>query len=419
VNKDLNYSSADIARQQRQGVRTRRWRDKLIRDVNRNPRGLLANAAAALRTAPEWADVFAYDEFALCTRITGAPPWQNGRVGAEWSDHEDRLTAEWLQCNGIFVSSAIAGEAIATVARDKSVHPVRDYLGSLIWDGTSRIENWLHFYCGVEQSILAQAFGARWLISAVARIYVPGCKADCCLILEGKQGIGKSSVLRVLGSPWYTDDLTDLGSKDACLQLRGVWIVEISELASFRGAEANRIKAFISRQVDRYRPPYGRRPIEVPRQCVFAGTVNEAAYLYDSTGGRRFWPVECGSTRLSELERDKDQLLAEAVHRLRAGELWWLDGPELTAEADCAQRQRIQEDAWDERITEHVAGRDFVTVRDILSSCLEIPVGLQAQVHLNRVAHCLQRLNFKRVQRSVDGKVKWGYVPRDREPTSC
>jgi putative DNA primase/helicase len=174
---------------------------------------------------------------------------------------------------------------------------------------------------------------ARWLISAVARVFQPGAKADCCLILEGGQGIGKSSALRILGDPWFTDEIADLGGKDASFQTQGVWIVEIAELDSMNRSEVSRIKSFMSRNVGRFRPPYGRRIVESPRQCVFAGSVNHNVYLRDETGGRRFWPVECRSIDLAGLKRDRDQPWAEAVFKYQAGSPWWLESAELITKA--------------------------------------------------------------------------------------
>jgi predicted P-loop ATPase len=275
------------------------------------------------------------------------------------------------------------------------------------------LDQWLTLYLGADASNFTRAASARWLTSAVARAFQPGAKADCCLILEGSQGIGKSSALRLLGGEWFTDDLPDLGTKDSALQLRGVWIVEISELASFRGIEANRIKAFISRQSDRYRPPYARKPIEAPRQCVFAGTANQSVYLHDETGGRRFWTFRCGCLKADELARDRDQLWAEALLRYRSGAPWWLDSDELNKEAEVAQRQRLEEDAWEEKIAIFVEGKDFLTIPQILNECLDIAPKAQDQRDSNRVSRCLQGLGFKRTQKRVDDRRTWVYVPKE------
>jgi predicted P-loop ATPase len=143
-----------------------------------------------------------------------------------------------------------------------------------------------------EASDYVWAIGAKWLISAVAHIYKPGCKADHMLIAEGPQGLFKSTAFQVLGEPWFTDNIEELGTKDSQLATLGRWIIELAELDALTRAELSRVKAFLSRSIDRFRPPYGRRLIESPRQCVFVGTVNHGEYLRDETGGRRFWPVE-------------------------------------------------------------------------------------------------------------------------------
>jgi predicted P-loop ATPase len=171
------------------------------------------------------------------------------------------------------------------------------------------------------------------------------------LILEGPQGIRKSTALKVLASePWFTDELAELGSKDAAQQMRGIWIIEMAELDAIGQADVSRIKAFLSRTTDRYRPPYERYVVTVPRQCVFAGTVNPDTYLRDETGNRRFWPLRCGDIDLDGLRRDRDQLWAEAVARYRAGAPWWIEDRALVAEASAAQEARYQGDAWDARI---------------------------------------------------------------------
>jgi predicted P-loop ATPase len=295
------------------------------------------------------------------------------------------LTADWLQHHRIYVSVEIAGLAVQTVAKESCFHPVRKSLDSLKWDGTKRIDGWLSLYLGVAPSPYVNAVGARWLISAVARIYEPVVKADCALILEGEQGLMKSTALKALAEPWFTDEIADLGSKDAAMQTRGVWLIEIAELDSMSRAEVSRIKSFISRSTDRFRPPYGKRLIESPRQCVFAGSVNHSTYLRDETGGRRFWPVTCTRILISELRRDRDQLWAEAVARFKQGEKWWLDTPELTFAAEQEQADRYEGDAWDEPIARCVEERDSVSVGEVLRF-LDKPVGTWTQYDKTRVA---------------------------------
>jgi predicted P-loop ATPase len=255
---------------------------------------------------------------------------------------------EWFQHQGFLIQSAeCCNAAMEIVARDHSYHPVRSYLDSLKWDGKPRIDTWLTSYLGAERTDFNRAIGAKWLVSAVARVKKPGCKADHVLILESAQGGGKSTAISILGEPFYTDDMPELGTKDASQATAGMWIIELPELDAMNRADVSKIKAFISRSTDRFRPPYGRRPIVAPRQCVFAGSVNHAEYLKDDTGGRRFWPVLCGTFQIDALRRDKDQLWAEAVSRHGAGERWWLDTPELIAEAAEAQEARYSADPWE------------------------------------------------------------------------
>jgi predicted P-loop ATPase len=208
--------------------------------------------------------------------------------------------------------------------------------------------------------------GARWLISAVARVFRPGAKADCCLILEGPQGIRKSTALRTIAGEYFTDELADLGSKDAAMQTRGVWIIELSELDNLGHAEVARIKAFISRTTDRFRPPYGMRLVESPGQCLFAGTVNHGAYLRDETGGRRFWPVVCGRIDVDALARDPDQLWAEAKVRFESGSVWWLETPDLVQLAADQQEARYEGDPWEEVIGPWLECRESASVSEIL-----------------------------------------------------
>ena len=279
---------------------------------------VLANAIAAFRHAPEWGGVLAFNEFGFGTVVLKPAPWGVVPKG-EWTDHEDRLAAEWLQRQGILVSVDVAGQAVQTAARDHPFHPVKAYLQGLHWDGVERLDRWLSTYLGADDTDYSRAVGSRWLISAVARIFQPGAKADCCLILEGPQGIRKSTALRTIAGEYFTDELADLGSKDAAMQTRGVWIIELSELDNLSHAEVARIKAFMSRTTDRFRPPYGMRLVESPRQCVFAGTVNHGTYLRDETGGRRFWPVVCGRIDVEGLGRGPRPVVGGSQSQIRIG----------------------------------------------------------------------------------------------------
>ena len=287
------------------------------------------------------------------------------------------------------------GQAAQTAARDRPFHPLRAYLKGLRWDGVKRVDRWLTTYLGAAETEYSRAVGSRWLISAVARIFRPGAKADCCLILEGPQGIRKSTALRTVAGEYFTDELADLGSKDAAMQTRGAWIIELSELDSLSHSEVSRIKAFMSRTTDRFRPPYGMRLVESPRQCVFAGTVNHSTYLRDETGGRRFWPVTCGCIAVETLARDRDQLWAEAKARFEAGSVWWLDTAELIQLASDQQVDRYEGDPWEEVIAPWIETKSSVSISEVLEKCLAKPQAQWTQTDKIRAARCLRAQGWR------------------------
>jgi putative DNA primase/helicase len=375
----------------------------------------VANAIAALTHAPAFAGRIAYDEFAVRVVSTGPLPWK--KEPHPWTDTEDILLAQHLQLNGIQVSRDIAGQAVEAVSRQRPFHPVREYLDALSWDGAPRLNTWLETYLGADASEQGanylSAVGARWFISGVARIYQPGCKADSALILEGPQGRGKSRTIKTLGGQWSTDEVADLGSKDSSLQIHGVWIIELAELDSMAKSDVSRVKAFMSRAKDRFRPPYGKRLVDLPRQCIFAGTVNHSSYLKDETGGRRSWPVSCGRIDIDAVERDRDQLWAEAVARFRAGEVWWLDQCSLIERAEAEQAARYEGDAWDSLIIEWVdarmaAGSDSVSVPEILETCIEKNKDQWTRADEMRVAKCLRANGWERYRDRKRG-MEWRY----------
>ena len=308
-----------------------------------------------LRDAPELAGLVSYDEMlraALLRRpVPGTGEAEDG-LPRPLRDTDVTAAQEWLQRAGLAgLSKDVAHQAVELRARENSFHPVRDHLEALRWDGVARLGSWLTAYLGVPAGAYSAAIGRMFLVAMVARILEPGCKADYMLVLEGPQGAGKSSACAALGGEWFSDNLPDIrGGKDVAQHLNGKWLIEVAELAALDEAEAAALKAFVTRTVERYRPSYGRREVVESRQCVFIGTTNKAACLRDETGGRRFWPVRVGAVDLEALRRDRDQLLAEAVHAFRDGASWW---PDAAFEASCIapqQEARFEADAWEEAI---------------------------------------------------------------------
>ncbi len=331
---------------------------------------LLANAITILRD--EWFGVLGFNEFSLHIVTRKKTVWGK-EADQSWTDTDDIRTADWLQHRGVIITPGIANAAIQAVAHESKFHPVRDYLKSLKWDNEPRIERWLIDYLGAMDTQFTRAIGKRWLISAVARIFRPGCQADHTLLLEGNQGIKKSTALRTLtGAEWFTDHISDLDSKDSRMDLHGKWIVELGELSAIRRSLTERVKSFLTATSDHFRPPYGRSAIDVKRQNVFAGSVNDENPFTDETGNRRFWPVRCGTIFTDKIEEHRDQIWAEAVVCYKREEPWWLDTNELNALAEEEQKQRYQTGVWDEVIIEWLKRcPDEITVGDVLGDAIK------------------------------------------------
>jgi predicted P-loop ATPase len=418
----LRNRFAELKKQRLAKLRQRRgrqphWEEQLILNKHGEIVANVANLILMLREAPKWKHVLAFDEFNVRVVIRKRPPWGDEPADAPWTDQHETQTRVWFQREaGINPSAGDVGRAVQASARHNGFHPVRDYLEALKWDGVPRLDSWLQTYFHVEDSAYVRAIGRRYPISAVARIFRPGAKVDCMLGLEGPQGKQKSEGLRTLAvnDEWYTDRLSHLGSKDSSLEVTGVWIVEFPEWDALMKATASAMKSFLSRRHDRFRPPYSKHMVNLPRQCVFAATINptEGGYLKDPTGARRYWPVACrGMVDLDGLERVRDQLWAEAVHRYKAGEPWWLETPELEALATAEQAARFVVDPWEAPICEWVGDRSDVSVSEVLEQALGLSAKEYTQSAQNRVARILtnHRLGFSQFRPRRAGKRKRRY----------
>ena len=338
------------------------------------------NVIRILQLHPLWKGKIRKDEF-RDRIIVVDPPWDRYQrphsAEQTWADEDATRLQAWLRREfhryQFDPSITECERSVDVVAAANGWHPVRQYLDGLVWDQTVRLPRFAATYLGAEQSAYTTNVTMWWLTSAVARIYEPGCKADHVLILEGNQGIGKSSILRALAGEWFSDTPIDLNSKDAYAQIRGKWMVELAELDSLFKAESSRAKAFFSSPKDDYRPAYARREREQLRQCVFAGTVNGDKYLSDPTGNRRFWPVACGKLDLAALKRDRDQLWAEVVWRYRNGGRWWPEAEETKAN-EAEQDERTAADPWAEDLLAWIrrTGVQEATTGDLLTKALEL-----------------------------------------------
>lgn len=322
--------------------------------------------------------------------------------------------------NKLRVGPDVGIEGIEYAARQRCFNPLQDYLRGLEWDGAQRLGSWLSRYLGAEPSRYTESVGRWWLVSAMARAFRPGCKADHVLVLEGPQGVGKSSAVKILGGDWCLSRLPPLRDYTAAaLAMAGAWMVEMGEMEAFRGAAATQIKDFLSQTEDRYRPPYGRFVIQQPRGCVFAGSTNDASYLRDPTGARRFWPVATGALDLVALATDRDQLLAEARIAFEDGAQWWPD-QSVTADLIEEQEARHEGDEWEIKIASWLAEptavigpsqgladvgdpRDGVTTGDVLKGALCIRECDWDRGSQTRVGTALSRLGWIPKQQREQG----------------
>jgi predicted P-loop ATPase len=393
-------------------IRNDSWTGKLMVSKT-GPRAVLRNALLALRNAPELKGVAGYDRFRCETYMMKPAPWSKDseQLPRPWTQVDDMLLTDWLQERGIFVGPEVAGQAVEVAAHENEFDSLLDYLNSLQWDGVPRLDTWAADYLQADDDKYTRAVASRWLISAIARAYHPGSKCDSVLVAEGKQGLKKSTAFSILGGEFFSDEISDVGSKDASLQVAGVWVLEVSELDSFARREMSSIKAFLSRQIDRFRPPYGKRPISVPRRCVFCGSTNDADWMRDPSGGRRFWPIRChGEARVDELAKVRDQLWAEALHRYRQGASWWLDDPALVEMAEEQQAARYESDPWEARILSWAAARGDVSVSEVLEQCIEKPTGQWTKLDRNRVAATLRSAGWVMYRaRHADGSREWRF----------
>jgi hypothetical protein len=300
------------------------WLSGCIRDNRGRAVPNLANLLVALRAAPELAGAFAYDAMLRATILTKELPVAPCGESANSDplprpirDTDVSQLQEWLQHKGMpKIGKDQTHQAVDQRAQECAFHPVRDYLEQLRWDRKMQLNHWLADYLGAERSPYATGIGRMFLIAMVARVFQPGCKADYMFVLEGPQGVGKSLACRILAGDWFSDSLPDLHHKDVSEHVRGKWLIEIAELAAMGRAETETLKAFVSRETERFRPAYGRKESHEPRQCVFIGTTNKLVYLKDETGARRFWPVKVGLIDTAALARDRDQLFRRGLRRL-------------------------------------------------------------------------------------------------------
>lgn len=264
-----------------------------------------------------------YDEFADKTLVVKEMPW-SGEAGREWTDADQTELYHYIETKYCIANRRAVDDAVVVAARRNSHNPVTSYLDTLLWDGRERVATLFIDYLGAEDNNYTRSIATKLLTAAVQRAYEGGNKFDYMPILVGEQGIGKSTLLDILGGEWYTDALTTFDGKKGAELIAGKWVVEVGELAAMGRHEIEEIKQFITRRQDRYRAAYGRRAEDRKRRCILVGTSNETNFLRDTTGNRRFLPIQCRATKPKHsvweaLAKERDQIWAEAVTAYKVG----------------------------------------------------------------------------------------------------
>lgn len=410
------------------------WVKQLLRDrENDSILPELANVRLVLSEHPAWKPVIALDAFSHRIMKRALPPLAGARLG-EWTDEDDIDAHIWLtSTSGILrVKTPDVTKAVLSIAALKAYNPLVDFLEQCeqLWrkDKRPRLDTWLQTYCGAGPQLTGEEtmamlertdrltrylrlVGATYLLGAVKRAYHPGCQFDYMLILEGEQGMGKSSIFSILAGEWGMDSPVDFNHKDGAEAMQGKWIVEIPELGSFSKADNESAKGFFPRRVDRFRLAYAKRAKDFPRSNVFGGTTNEGEFFKDQTGNRRYWPVTVPRTDREALIRDRPLLLGEAVVRMKANEPVY---PTLEQERELIrpeQERRLLADPWFVPLAEWLQGRDEVRLHEVLVDCMKIEIGkLDDSRMAARVGRAMHKLGwYKHDNGSADPRKRFAY----------
>jgi predicted P-loop ATPase len=368
------------------------WKDKIILSQKKAPLSIVANATAVFRLSEVWRNRLCFNDLSKNVEFEGRP----------WDDNFLTAVECWFQRHGLTIKREAIFNAARLVASEQSYHPIREYLKSLSWDGTNRLSSWLKKYARAKASPdehpdYLPLVGKCWMIAAVARVFEPGCQADNALVLEGAQGLGKSTLFRVLFEPWFTDHIPSMTSKDGQIALLGNWCVLLDEMGTWGKTAHGEAKQFVSRRFEQVRLPYDKFPTEFPRQSVMAGTINNLdGYLTDPTGNRRYWPVSIsGKIDITAVGAVKNQLWAEAFHLYSQGEKWYFDDEIATS----SQETRIQQDIWHDAIAAYVESRNEVrSCAEVATYALNMDLGRLGQREKIRIGAVLRALGFEYAQ---------------------
>ena len=322
------------------------WESKLAIDKAGNVKDTLSNICTILRCDKNLQGIV-FNQFKSMLDVISPLPWPQVKPG--WNDTDLACAKLYFERTyGVWSPTKFKDALLAVTSAERLYHPIKEYLSTLKWDGVPRIDSLLIDYLGAEDTPYVRAVTRKTLVAAIARIYKPGVKFDSILVLNGPQGLGKSTLFAILGKQWFSDSLSisDMKDKTAPEKLQGYWILEISELNGIKKMDVEVVKSFITRTDDKYRQAYGVSVESHPRNCVIVGTTNsDGGFLRDITGNRRFWPVRVsGHSKYKPWElKDVDQVWAEAIEYYRNGEQLFLKD-DIAIEAYNQQREAMETD---------------------------------------------------------------------------
>jgi putative DNA primase/helicase len=400
----------------------------LIKTERNTVKGCRENVFMCMRYDPKLVGLVALDQFSQLQVKRRAAPWSS-EIG-EWTEADDFHLGLYLAKKYYLVLASIGEieKAVAQAAREHAFDPVKEYMTKCAdqWDKEARVEKAFPTYWGAMDSEYVRLIARMFFVGLVQRAFRPGVKHDYAPVFEGGQGEGKSTALAVLGGEWFADTPFRMGEKDGYLSIQGVLIYEIAELEQFNRSEVTAVKAFMSSSNDRYREPYGRRMKKVPRRTCFGATTNEDKYFKDPTGNRRFWPIKCGRIDLDALKRDRDQLMGEAVHLMRAGALWYPTRDQQVGLIQPHQDDREIPHEWIGRLYDYCEGLDSdgkpvmgsrldkVSSRELITKALHIEIGKlgAAKRETMDVSTCMRKLGW--VKKREEGGAREYYYMRPK-----
>jgi predicted P-loop ATPase len=415
------------------------WVDSLLTIERRDKTGKVtgialknceANVELVLRRSHEWRNVLRFNEVTKQLECVNPPK----DISSSKPEGLDIEIAVWFQRSdygkiGLMPKPALVQDVLRQVARASAYDPLRDYLTGVAWDGTKRIGSFLRSYLGAtdDDDAYLDAVSTRWFVSAVARGLSPGTKVDTVLILEGPQGLRKSTAIEALAQPWFCDSKVDVTNKDSWALAAQFWMIELAENETMSQSQKETLKAFFARRMDTYRPPYGKVNATTGRRALFISTTNMQEYLQlDPSGYRRYWPAWCTKIDIQGIRRDRDQLFAEAVAIYRAGETcsacaadpdrrcnehrWWLSDVEVELAREATKRrEQVVGEIWQDPILDWILRKapekrpDRVTVREILVDALKFEQHQLTKSREMEITAVLHSLGFKRCIRTRNG----------------